>query len=193
MVDLETVGLSDDSAIAQIGAVFYDDVTYDILAEFSQNVNFMTMVKTGVFTKDKETLDWWKLQNKDVRESVFLNPMQPKDSAKLFIDWVQNSTQGKNFTLISNHILFDIVKLNNFLSYYANDRIVNHTKYNMIEDFATIRNKAKWLDEDLLKEIEEEFEGQLQHNALSDCKWQVHSLQACMEIISAGLPDDICY
>lgn len=190
MTDTETVGLDYNAGLAQIGAVFYDVDTFECVAEFCKNVDWRKMIATGDFVKDDNVIEWWKNQDKEVINSVFLNPEDPKHVAESFIAWVKEVSGGKDFELTSNHILFDLNKLDYFTEYYGYDRVTKLTKYNMIEDFATTRNHAKWKDESLLKEMEDEYLQSDQHNALSDCKWQIHSLKCSLSIIAGGSPDD---
>ena len=186
MIDLETVGMESKAGLAQIGAVIYNEDTFEIVSEFCQNINWRKLVKSGDFIRDEDTLDWWRKQDKDIIKSVFENALEPVDVANSFIEWVKEVTMGRNFTLMSNHILFDITKIDYFLGKMIGENLSDQTRYNKIEDFATIRNKAKWLDVELLEDIESEYESQNLHNALDDCKWQLHSLEACLEIMAGS-------
>ena len=187
MIDLETVGMEYNSGIAQIGAIIYDEQTFEIISEFCQNINHKMLLKTGDFTVTRSTLDWWKQQDVEIVKSVFTNTLPPEDVAKSFLDWVKKVTRGRNFTLMSNHILFDINKIDYFLSKMVDEKLTEQTRYNRIEDFATIRNKAKWLDYELLDEIEREYDGKQAHNALDDCRWQLFSLEACLGIMAGNV------
>lgn len=186
MIDLETVGMKYNAGLAQIGSVIYNEDTFEIVSEFCQNINWRKMVKSGLFVREEHVLEWWRKQEKAVIKSVFENALDPKDVATDYLKWVKEVTGGRHFTLMSNHILFDITKADYYLNTMVGENLSDLTLYNKIEDFATIRNKAKWLDPELLEEIEDEFEDNSTHNALTDCKWQLHSLEACMGIMAGS-------
>jgi len=189
MIDLETVGMGFNAGLAQIGAVIYNEDTFEIVSEFCQNIDYKTLCKGDDFVKEEFVLDWWRKQDKEVIKSVFLNPLPPKQVAESFLEWVKDKTSGKKFTLMSNHILFDIVKIDYFMSKMVGENLSDQTLYNKIEDFATIRNKAKWLDEELLEEMEDEFISEAKHNALADCQWQLNSLHASLSIMAGSAED----
>lgn len=190
MTDLETVAMDSNAGLAQVGAVFYNVDTFEIVAQFCENTDWRKMVASGDFEKDENTLAWWKRQDKAVARSVFLNAKDPKTVAESFVKWVKEVSGGYPFELMSNHILFDLTKIDYFLNYYTGEKLTKMTKYNKIEDFATIRNRAKWKDPDLLKELEEEYTQLDQHNAVADCKWQVHSLACSLSILAGDSGSD---
>lgn len=191
MIDLETVGLEGaDVALAQIGSIIYNEDTFEPLAKFCQNVDWRLLVKSGKFRRDKSTMDWWRKQDKGVIRSVFQNPVDPTIVANEYLKWVKDNTNGRNFTLTSNHILFDIPKIDYFLDVTIGEKLTAQTRYNRIEDFATIRNKAKLLDHELLEDIESDFEDNGMHNALVDCSFQLYSLEACLGIMAGTATND---
>ena len=172
MIDLESVGMGYWGAMVQIGAVLYDTATFEIESEFCMNINHKKLPKS--FIVEDHVIEWWRQQDKEVIKSVFSKPQDPELVAEKFLAWIKKESGGRDFELFSNHILFDITKTDNFLDYYVGQPISTLTKYNMIEDFATIRNRAKWKDPELLEEMEAEYTQSDQHNALADCKWQLH-------------------
>ena len=186
MIDLETVGLDTTSAILQIGAIFYNMDTFETISEFCMNVDHQKLLDDGNFTSEKSTMEFWERQDPLIKESVFSDPKPPHFVAQSFIGWVNLNRKGKAFTLMSNHILFDITKIDYFLDVLIDCNLTDETKYNRIEDFATIRNLAKWLDHDLLEDMEAEYPHNNLHNALEDCQWQLYSLKCCMEIIAGS-------
>lgn len=186
MIDLETVAFPYNAGIAQIGSVIYNEDTFEIVSEFCQNSNWRKQIKSGLFVREEHVLEWWRKQDKSVIKSVFDNALEPVDVATNYLKWVDDVTSGRNFTLMSNHILFDITKIDYYLNTLVGEKLSDRTKYNKIEDFATIRSKARWLDPELLEDIETEYQDDSIHNALADCKWQLHSLECCLGIMAGS-------
>lgn len=65
MLDLETLATSNDSAVAAIGAVLFDENV--LLGEFEAYL-FLPLVPGH---RDRKTLEWWNEQDPEVHEKVF--------------------------------------------------------------------------------------------------------------------------
>jgi len=190
MVDLETVGLEYNSAIAQIGATLFKD-DFKIIDQYLVNVDIDQQFELGSNFND-DTIVWWlgqKENNPDLYHSVFDNPKDCKDSYDDFKNWLERNKPRNNvgFRLWTNHLLFDVPISNNFLGYYG-DNWKNYVKYNKFEDFATVRNTVKRFEDSF-----SQIEGNIQmdagnaHNALYDAIWQTKSLEVCYDLLDIKL------
>lgn len=74
MVDIETLGVSSDSIIVQIGACYFNRYTGDIGEKFLVNIDPLIQAKMG-FKTDNDTLRWWQKQpitwDKDTMDIIY--------------------------------------------------------------------------------------------------------------------------
>jgi len=109
MVDLETLGTDDNSAILQIGAVRFDPNTGAIsTAEgwFRQKVQ-LTCPFIGKI--DADTVRWWMTQDKEAQRRVFTetpHDLPLPEALDAFAQWVQD--QGGVDTVWANSPSFDL-------------------------------------------------------------------------------------
>lgn len=191
MVDNESVGLKPNSAVAQIGAVIFQD-DFTIMDRYCINLNIDQQLDLGS-TYDDGTLDWWMLQedeNSDLYNSVFDNPMNLDGAYKNWSTWLKDNSPVNDvgFRFWCNHLLFDVPMLNNFMSYY-DDNMKHYIKYNNFEDFATVRNMAKRKVSNfkvLENKINVDANG-ASHNALYDAVWQTKSLELSYKVLDIQL------
>lgn len=183
MIDLETLAMDDDAIIPQIGAVVFDNKTYEIIDEFCECINIMDLKKHG-FAKDKDTVQWWSEQDKAIRDSVMNGKKLGVEVAGEFDAFLNKHFEKINFDIWANGILFDIPKIDYFMFYFDFAPLTMRTRYNRVFDFRTLRNITRNNFMDVFTEKESLLDPGAQHNALDDCRWQLGSLKACMDTIA---------
>lgn len=167
MVDLETLGVTSDSSIVAIGAVFFDPLSGDLGKEFYRVVDIETLKPLNV---SATTIKWWMKQPDEAR-NIFVEK-QTKHSSPLlevlkdFVDFVKSSSSTPlvwgNGARFDNNILWNNLLMHNLTPpwNYANDRDVR-TVVDIGRRILNYNGK-----------IDIPFEG-VQHNALDDAKHQV--------------------
>ena len=122
VLDLETLGTSEDAAIIQIGcAVPYFDqfnLPEDCPSEFEVTIKYEDCIN-GEFAVDGETMEWWELQDKETKRQVFSGQEGYLDAFDLFTWWVSRvRSNGAEIAVWGNGADFD----NRLLSYSLNSQ-----------------------------------------------------------------------
>ncbi|WP_448215285.1 3'-5' exonuclease [Endozoicomonas sp. 2B-B] len=113
MVDLETMGNSNQAAIIGIGACFFNPATGDIGETFSRNVTLQSSADEGL-KMDVSTIEWWMKQDDDAR-AIFQRSGSPLPEALLeFFDFIPERLR-RSVQLWGNGATFDNVILENAL------------------------------------------------------------------------------
>lgn len=188
MIDVESFDLNDNALLLQIAIVPFTK-EFRILKDESLNL-FLNPVDglLNGFDTSKDTLDFWNKQKSDVKENVCFNKNQVlyEAGAKQLNDYLMKT---KNETKVyCNHLLFDIPKINNFLTKFKYPNIQSRFKYNSFEDYASIRNLTQYL---YMSEFERESKlidaMHSHHDGLSDCEYQIKILDLCDLILQKRL------
>ena len=160
--DLETLGVRPDSIIVSIGALKFS-LSQGIMDAFYMNIDPVDSKKYGL-TTDKETINWWANQPKEVSDVWRKNPKPLKYVMQEFSDWYGG--KGKPIWA-KGGVSFDFpIMESSFIAvgmkppYHFRDCLDCRTIFNVlgVKDYA---NKP---------------EGLQAHNALDDCKIQLNSL-----------------
>lgn len=110
-LDLETVSLSSDAAIIQIGAAA---ITTKHLKTFTQHISLASneAAKRDVSIS---TMEWWNKQDPELRKRVFGGTTQLETALDMFIDWCMylSGDNLDNIILWSKPQCFDIPVLRN--------------------------------------------------------------------------------
>jgi DNA polymerase III epsilon subunit-like protein len=154
MVDLETMGITANSAIIAIGACKFDSVL-GITDEFYQIVDLSSCIKKG-FDVDGETIIWWMKQTDDARKEIFKKGMDIKEALKLFKEWVGT----ENFRIWGNGADFDNTILANAFHKFG---VMKPWPYHSNRCFRTVKYS--------FDKIEIPDSG-VAHKAIDDAKWQ---------------------
>lgn len=158
MLDLETLGTSNNAVILQIGACFFDKVTAEIGDTFSINISLEDSLSKG-FNVDASTIYWWMQQSEEARKSV-TNP--PLATVHYALNSFNVFIKGGN-NRIWSHSNFDFVIL---MNYFIKTGIKPRFHYRQSRDLRTLVDLAK------VKYKKADRDG-IHHNALDDCKFQV--------------------
>jgi hypothetical protein len=191
-VDIETLGLDRDAIIIQIGAVLYSD-DFTEWATFDRSINIDAQEEAGC-TVTQSTMDFWEKEIKEGRVSeerekyLFASENYPAEVAGEFSRWL--SEQGE-FRIWTNHLLFDAVKLDHFMEKFGAAPFTSSTRYNRIEDLATLKYAAFTINPDEAKRQSDmmyaDFDGN-QHDAVDDCRFQMRMHHMYLSILQGGKP-----
>lgn len=94
MIDLETLGDSQNSAIVQIGACYFNRITGRIGDTLSLYIDIEDSLKYGEITPS--TIQWWLQQSKKAQDSVFGKDKYKhtlNDALLIFQGWVGEESQ----------------------------------------------------------------------------------------------------
>jgi hypothetical protein len=168
MVDLETMGLRDNSAIISIGVVQFDERLVGRL--FYTNVSLSDCVAHGLVT-DQSTVDWWLKQSEEARLAWQTNPTNLLDALTQFVAYLRLCTDNdmSKVRLWGNGAGFDNVLLKNAFKAVDADE---PWKYYNNRCYRTMSGVFKLDDDETPPRVG------TYHNALDDAMTQVHRLQA---------------
>lgn len=172
-IDLETLSLTLDAKIIQIGAYFYHP--YKENSKFSIVVNYSSQDER---IEDTDTLEWWSRQNNNLKKNVLEKSLNNQgydliQALNMLNDWIIKEMDGElnNFKVWSNGLNFDIACLELAYSHYN----INNGKplwfFRNVCDQRTIFYIASELGIDTNYNIIER-NGDL-HNASSDAEFQM--------------------
>lgn len=166
MLDLETMGTSNNAAIIAIGAVeFNTDTVTD--NEFYRVINLESSVRSGGVI-DPDTVMWWMKQSDEARSALYKSESVHIEYAlNGFSRWVEEIGDEK-VCVWGNGANFDNVILRNA---YENKGIYVPWKFYGDRCYRTIKN--------LYPDVQINRSG-IHHNALDDAKTQAqHLIDIC--------------
>lgn len=182
MLDIETLGFDVNAIVPQVAAVAFND-KFEVQTHFVAAMNIKIMDDEG-FTTTPSTMKFWSEQPIEVQKTVLGGKEHPGEAMQRFAEWlVLVGNDRGNFRLWTNHLLFDVPKTDYLMDYFGQKPISDCTRYDCVEDFASIKNEA------VRKNREEYFsrQGKIDkgdlHNALDDCLWQIKALQIARDIL----------
>lgn len=161
VLDLETLGTGNNSAIIAIGSAHFDIKTGEILKEFYVNVDLQSSIDAGL-TVDGDTVYFWLKQSEKARMDLFRDRVKLQYALEDFSEWSDDINGSKN--LWGNGVSFDNVILKNA---YNKLGIKFPYHYRDDQDVRTLVKLAKRMG--LLDSIKKEMDaGLTKHNALDD-------------------------
>ena len=123
VLDLETLALSEDAAILQIGCALPQFSANKLLKRANHIIPFFEatiayeQAINSEFSKDPDTLDWWEKQSVEARKSVFSGQDSYIDAFEKLRDWMLSiKAAGFEIRLWGNGPEFD----NRILDYALN-------------------------------------------------------------------------
>jgi hypothetical protein len=90
MLDLETMSVRSNAAIASIGAVKFELGT-GIVDQFYRTVDLRTCKAVGLHV-DPETIAWWNQQNKEARQALLKDNVSLVQALEDFTTWFGRSS-----------------------------------------------------------------------------------------------------
>jgi hypothetical protein len=185
MIDLETLGVGDDAAIIQIGAVRFwpDEGEAGLISSPEGSFRSSIRIKPDDFSFgriEEGTLTWWFEQSPDAQRRVLCDP-ERVDHVVAFSDLAAWLAQGKTVALWANSPSFDIRLLRQ--AFTRNDVDVDALpRYSRERDFRTLR---KVVGEALA--VEEPLRVGVAHDALDDAYHQAgHAIRILRRLRQVG-------
>lgn len=90
MLDLETMSVRSNAAIASIGAVKFE-VGTGIIDQFYRTVDLRTCKAVGLHI-DPETVEWWNKQSKEARQALLKDNVSIAQALDDFTQWFGHSS-----------------------------------------------------------------------------------------------------
>ena len=90
MLDLETMSVRSNAAIASIGAVKFE-VGTGIIDQFYRTVDLRTCKAVGLHI-DPETVEWWNKQSKEARQALLKDNVSLNQALDDFTEWFGRSS-----------------------------------------------------------------------------------------------------
>lgn len=165
MLDLETMGTSNDALITTINAVQFDLETGETFKEFEIGIDWEEQIRQGAKI-DASTVKWWLSQSKEAQNTMMrLDQVSVVNALIAFNNWIDDNfpNNGKKITLWGNGSSFDNVILRNL---YARHNIEFVLPYWCDADVRTLV-ELKQIDTRNFK-----FQG-IKHRGIDDCKHQI--------------------
>jgi hypothetical protein len=107
MIDLETMGTRPYSIIASIGVVQFNLLTGELGAEFHKTIDRRSCLDVGL-TEDRETIEWWKNQSKEVRDQLYKYNVYLPYALKQLKVWLTKYSTNGDFYVWGNSAAFDL-------------------------------------------------------------------------------------
>jgi len=90
MLDLETMSVRSNAAIASIGAVKFE-VGTGIVDKFYRTIDLRTCKAVGLHI-DPETVEWWNKQSKEARQALLKDNVSLNQALDDFTEWFGRSS-----------------------------------------------------------------------------------------------------
>lgn len=159
MLDIETLALSTDAYVTQIGVCVADLDTREYLVD---PVNFWPNIGTGGKI-DYSTVSWWMQQDRKVAESVFSKDAMRSSPDAIFAELRELYLEHK-CTVWGSPAMFDLPIMTNFFGnkkpWKYNDERDMMTLYKLLDPRGSIAPPPN----------------EMAHNAAADAKWQMEYL-----------------
>lgn len=183
MTDLETLDTEDSAVVVQVGMVVFDD-DGNLLGELCVNINAIDSLLNGFTTSVDTCKNFWAKQPKEVKASVLYPKEQYscREAARLIDKFLKTQFEDK-FTIWSNHLLFDVPKINLLLTKMGFKSLTARTPHYLVEDFASVKNSCKRLYPEEFQAAKDKMSNDMAHNAVADCYYQISLLHSCYEIM----------
>lgn len=180
MVDIESLGKSDNATIFQIAAAAFDISNGNIKDSIDLKLNIDTVENLRV---DGDTLKWWLNTNKELLTSLLdEGELSEIEMVHQFRDWVDVQGDIEDVTLWGNGIIFDNAKIQQKMNgldvrypiHYKNDRDVR--------TILALASDKSGLSE---KEIKDSVldENEVEHDALDDVMYQIRLVCHCYSLL----------
>ena len=179
MLDLETMGTSQDAPIVAIGAVFFDLETGMTGGDFYQVID---LESSGSYsTIDPATVKWWMKQNHEARK-IFNDPDAGDllDALVFFEEWLTQDGDQDKLQIWGNGAGFDNVILANAYQSLGSKAPWKHWNNRDVRTMVSLGRDL--LNFDPKKDMP--FQGE-KHNALDDAKHQAKYVSAIYQRLQA--------
>ena len=165
MLDLETMGVTANSAIVSIGAVEFDK-DMGIINRFYETIDLQSCIEKG-FDIDGKTIQWWMKQSDEARKEIFKSKsISIKEALQKFKAWLGCD----NLQIWGNGSDFDNTILINAFQKF---KVMAPWKYTSNRCYRTLRYSFPTLEN-----IKRQG---THHNAVDDAEYQAKYLIALVE------------
>lgn len=190
MLDIETLGKQDNTAIFQIYAKAVSRETYETVDEIELKIDINSIDPSLI---EMDTLYWWTQNHPELFKeltAVTDDHMSEYDAATRLWQWLKNDISmfnqdhpNKNEVYLwGNGSVFDNVKIKNFLQrngysypiYYRNDRDLR----THLESASMV---SGYSEEEIKKQCE--IRDAVAHNAKDDVDYQIEILKFCDRLL----------
>ena len=173
MLDIETLGISNNSVVMTIGAIKFnrreDIKPLEYMESFYCRVSKESCIKLGLET-NKETEEWWDKQSEESKYEIFINKNDRYDIKDALIKLT--NFIGNSKIVWANGITFDCIILENC---YKKCKLDFPWKYYNLRDARTIYDIGNVNLKDFCKDKNQK------HNALYDCYIQINALKKAFD------------
>jgi hypothetical protein len=184
MIDIETLGTKPGSAIASIGAVFFNPQTGETGAEFEVLISIEDSKRIG-FTTDEATASWWEKQSPEAQAQL-KGSLRPELALDDFLQFVVSHCERKNVKVWGNGAGFDPVLIESAYDIcnkaFGMD-VEPPFKYWNVRDVRTMVELGRQVGFDPKKQMP--FDG-VPHSALADAKHQAKYVSAIWQKLVGG-------
>lgn len=193
MLDIETLGKQDNTAIFQIYMEAFERKTFAKIDAIELKIDLHTIDPSLI---EMDTLYWWTQNHPELfKKLTTVTDAHVSEvlAAELLSQWIQDLLRLECDTFAHNNevyvwgngSVFDNIKIKNFMQrnsynypiFYKNDQDLR----SVLRNAAMVSGKT----ENEIKKMAE-FEGAVDHDARDDVKFQINILKRCDEI-SLGL------
>jgi len=165
MLDIETLGTNNDSAITQIGACYFDRYTGDIGDTLSVNIEIDSCLKKGLNVTGGSIKFWLKRKE----QATFLKkPASISKGLSMFTQFIDKKA------IIWSHATFDPIILAS--AYRAIDQGLPYL-------FRNLRDIRTLVDLSGIKSEKPKEGDPKSHDALDDCMYQVKYCTECFKAL----------
>ncbi len=175
MLDLETMGVSNNALIVSIGACFFNPLNDSIGKTFYTNINMQSAIDIGC-KFDANTIKWWMHQTNEARIALFKHTIDICDVLHSFNSFINLNCDNISTINIWSHVTFDHVILEET---YRKAKIKPAFHYTSARDIRTLTHFVGYIKTG-------ERIG-IHHNALDDCLYQVTYVSAMIRKLNETL------
>jgi len=170
MIDFETLGNGENKCLCQVGAVFFDNATGELGAEFKANIDAASHERFGG-RLDASTVYWWLEQSPEARASILAEPREDVyDVMSRLNEFLRPATR------VWSHATFDFVTL---METFRKLRIKPSVSYKAGMDLRTLVYLAGI-------EVKSFPREGVHHDGLADAKHQVKYCVAALNAVKTN-------
>lgn len=163
MVDLETLGRSENALITQIGGVYFNPLTGETGSQFLVNIDPVSAEHLGM-KMDADTVRWWLTQSKEAQDTLFQDPVEVHRALAQANSFLGSAER------VWSHATFDFVILQHAFELSGQPRL----SYKAGMDIRTLTYLSKVDRSDFPREG-------VHHNGLDDAIYQVKYVSAAIQ------------
>jgi len=190
MIDVETLGKKDNTAIFQIYAEAFNKESYEIIDTFEAFIDINTVDPKLI---DMDALYWWTQNYPETFRKLTKVTNSHKSEGDVACDfylWLSNLfRRGLSFGDLSNNLyiwgngsVFDNVKIKNFLQRNGFEYPIFYRNDMDLRTILRLASEISGLEEEQIKKDCTDLEA-TSHDAKDDVKFQIRLLQLCENLI----------